>query len=261
MAGRGTGAAAVVAIVIAAVAMSGRRRKRPRRIEFEEGEEVYPWPDAPYPEAPPADPDDPWPTWEPEPSYDGLPPWMDDRRDEATTGTLGLMNPIGVTMHQMSVSRSGNQERLLGVLAHFVVTRTGRVMWLHNLDERVGNSQYDQHIQIEVEGNFQSTRGRWFKAETFGQNLLNPEQVEAIQRLLPWLEGYLDRNPDGYWELTGHSMAASPQRRGNDPGPEVWQASAPILMRPGWELGPVLTEHGGEPIADKWWTYQAVGVA
>lgn len=206
----------------------------------------------------------------PGPGGNGMPSWMVDRRDDADQDTLygsgnHVIDPIGVTLHQMGLSRTtseGSQpDRLLRVHAHFVVMRDGRVLWLFDPDQRIANSQYNRtHVQIEVEGNFQSKRGRWHSGDTFGRHNLNPEQVVALRRLLVWLEQRMGRNENGKLELTGHSMAASPSRRGNDPGPEVWQAAAWVLDRPVWEMGPVLSEHNGVPIDDAWWTYEAVSV-
>lgn len=169
--------------------------------------------------------------------------------------------PVGVTLHQMGISRTSSAgshpEKLLKTAGHFVVMRDGRVLWLHPLDKRVKNSAYKDAIQVEVEGNFQSTRGKWWvgSSGTLPTHNLNPEQAVALTRLLAMLEPYLTPNEYGRFELSGHRMAASKSRRGNDPGPEVWTASAPFALARNWQLGPVLGE--GTDIPSDWYDYEA----
>lgn len=169
--------------------------------------------------------------------------------------------PVGVTLHQMGLSRSSasgsHPEKLLKTAAHFVVMRDGRVLWLHPLDKRVKNSGYKDAIQVEVEGNFQSTRGKWWvgSSGTLPKHTLNPAQAVALPRLLAMLEPWLTPNEYGLFELSGHRMAASKSRRGNDPGPEVWTASAPWALNRNWQLGPVLGE--GTDIPSDWYNYVA----
>ena len=181
-----------------------------------------------------------------------------DQADASKRWENRAFNPVGVTLHQMGVSRSADPDDLTGVAGHFVIMRDGRVLWLHNLDKRVKNSAYKNAIQVEVEGNFQSTRGKWWRGSTgnLPVHTLNPAQARSLPLLLATLEPWLTPNSRGKFELGGHRMAASKARRGNDPGPEIWTAAAPWALGGNWELAPLLGE--GTAIPAKWYDYTAV---
>jgi len=181
-----------------------------------------------------------------------------DLADSSKRWENRTFEPVGVTLHQMGVSRSADPDDLTGVAGHFVLMRDGRVLWLHNLDKRVKNSAYSDMIQIEVEGNFQSTRGKWWRGSSgnLPMHTLNPAQARSLPLLLATLEPWLQPNSRGKFQLTGHRMAASKARRGNDPGPEIWTAVAPWALAGNWELGRLIGE--GTAIPSSWYDYTAV---
>lgn len=167
-------------------------------------------------------------------------------------------DPVGVTLHQMGVSRSAEPDKLRKTAAHFVVMRDGRVLWLHPLDKRVKSTSYRNSIQVEVEGNFQSTRGKWWRGSsgTLPIHTLNPQQAIATRKLLEVLEPWLTPNSRGKYLLSAHRMGASLERRGNDPGPEVWTAAAPWALSGNWELDRLIGEGTMPP--DEWYSYTPV---
>jgi len=162
----------------------------------------------------------------------------------------------------MGLSRSSattsHPEKLTGVAGHFVLMRDGRVLWNHPLNKRVKNSQYDDAIQVEVEGNFQSERGKWWRGSSGNLPIhtLNPKQAVAIRKLTVLLEPYLTPNERGKFELTTHRMAQ--KNKPIDAGPEIWTAVANFALARNWELGSILGD--GQPIPTEWWNYTATPV-
>lgn len=134
------------------------------------------------------------------------------------------------------------------VRAHFVVRQDGSILMLHhplvrmNVGSGVCNAK---GVTIEMAGSYASDRGKWYKPEKFGRDVLGPVQVEAGRDLMRWLcAEYPIRLVIAHRHIEG-------ARRGNCPGPAIWGALGQ------WSIDTLgLTEPaplpGGLAIPDSW---------
>jgi hypothetical protein len=197
----------------------------------------------------------------PTPGAPAARPWtpaIEDRRALADADSRYRAmkgKPIGVTLHATGFSRGDRDNAYDRVHAHYVITPGGKILWLHPHDVRVRNAfDYRRSIQIEMVGNFRSSRGKSYKPEKFGTHDLTPEQARAGRFLLDYL-----RNSgaiEGQGEVTAHRQ--SNRQRGNDPGPEVWREIGQwAIDERGWTLGPTI-KNKGKGIPDSWKTERRI---
>lgn len=127
-----------------------------------------------------------------------------------------------VVLHQMGGDRnnSTDPEDFLGVTAHYIVLRDGRVYQLWDWDDRLPSSdKLNEHsLAIEFAGNFPSdslsTDPRDYADPSAGMDQLSVAQARSGRKLLRYL------NQNGIENVYAHIQAA----RKNCPGPDVWGA-------------------------------------
>jgi hypothetical protein len=131
-----------------------------------------------------------------------------------------------------------------------VILPDGRVAQLHPTSARLIASHdfNDRSVAIEFAGNLRSTRGQWWKPETYGRDTLTAEQIESGRKLLRVLAS------QGVRSVFGHRQSYS--GRGNDPGPEIWGSVGQwaIEMLGMSDGGPGYAVGSGRPIPDEWRT-------
>lgn len=144
----------------------------------------------------------------------------------------------GIMLHQTACMMGERPERYLGTGAHYVVTRNGQVLWLHDETDRIvhGNAGNAQCVGIECDGLYAGIENTpstvWNDPSTpFVETAQSPTDaliagaIEACRRI--------KRNIDAHGgELRGifsHRQASESRR--NDPGSAIWQRVALPLMR------------------------------
>jgi hypothetical protein len=166
----------------------------------------------------------------------------------------------GITLHQTACRLGENPRRWAGVGAHLGVTRSGQVIWLHDVEKVVihGNGFNASTIGIEMDGTYEGVEGDrrtfWRPKEDPRREPQNPtlELVEAAKSTIRWLCEHVKRH-GGRLELLVAHRQASNQRR-SDPGSALWQRVAMPLHE---ELrlhdgGPGHTVGSGYPIPEAW---------
>lgn len=161
-----------------------------------------------------------------------------------------------VVLHQMGLSRGNDLRRYLQVTSHFVILPDGTVAQLHPMSAQLLASHDFNHrsVAIEFAGNLRSTRGQWWRPETYGRDTLTAAQVESGRKLLRELGKH------GVRFVYAHRQSFI--ERGNDPGPEIWAsvgqwAVDTLGMSDG---GPGFVVGSGQPIPDEWRTAGAAGL-
>lgn len=167
----------------------------------------------------------------------------------------------GVCLHQTACNMGERIARYDTIGAHFVVTRAGKVLWMHDLDRVVvhGHGWNAQCVGIEIDGLYAGVEGDpstvWDDPTTGVREVaqhVTPEAMESARQLVRWIVGEVERNGGKVNALVAHRQAADSRR--NDPGSAIWQAVALPLHA---ELG--LTDGGvgfrlgtGYPIPEAW---------
>lgn len=152
----------------------------------------------------------------------------------------------GVCLHQTACNMGERPERYDTLGAHFAVLRSGRVVWVHDMDRVVwhGNSWNAGTVGIEIDGLFPGVLGDestvWndpsTKIREVGQRV-TPEQIEATKQLVRWICSVVASHAGDVCALVAHRQASEDRR--DDPGSEAWQTIALPLHA---ELG--LTDGG-----------------
>jgi N-acetyl-anhydromuramyl-L-alanine amidase AmpD len=156
----------------------------------------------------------------------------------------------GITLHQTACVLGTRDERWDTLGAHFGVMRSGRVVWLHDLNKVVWHAQgwSQQCIGIEIDGLFpgDAEHNVWDNPQTSIHEQATPlldVQVTATLQLIRWLYTEVQRNGGGLKVLGAHRQAYAERR--DDPGAEIWQrialpASSELGLNdggPGFKIG------------------------
>lgn len=158
-----------------------------------------------------------------------------------------------VVLHQMGCAGWKDSSASWGrVKAHYIVRRDGVIVCNHDpvWCLTTGSNYANEHcITLEFEGNYPSTRGKWFKPEKFGAHQLRdaPKQVEAGRLLLQRLH---ETYPIEY--VYAHRQWR--KRKGNCCGPDLWREVGKFAIEklglsdggPGWH------HPHGAPIPNNW---------
>jgi hypothetical protein len=154
----------------------------------------------------------------------------------------------GVVLHQMAFQRGADPRKYLGVTAHYVITTDGTIAQLHPHDAKLWASDgfNSETVAVEFAGNFQSSRGLWWRPEDYGADVPTAAQIRAGRQLMRRLHA------QGITSMYAHRQATA--NKGNDPGPEIWMGVAEWARRvvgmddggPGYALA------DGLPIPDEW---------
>lgn len=167
-----------------------------------------------------------------------------------------LKDVTGVCLHQTACLLGERPERWDTVGAHFGVTRSGKVIWLHGEDRLVmhGNGWNAKTIGIEIDGLYAGVEGDpstvWDDPSTPSRErgmTVTPEAMSAARELVRWL---CTRNT-GIKVLVAHRQSSKDRR--NDPGSEIWrQVALPLHAELGLSDGGVGFEIGGYAVPESW---------
>jgi N-acetyl-anhydromuramyl-L-alanine amidase AmpD len=192
------------------------------------------------------------------------PPNFYDRRKYAAQSHGGhavFARPIsrvtGVCLHQTACVLGERIGRYDTVGAHFAITRSGKIIWLHDFDRQVAaaNGWNDGTVSIEVDGLYAGVEGDpstvWDDPSTpekeVGQTLTS-ETVEALKQLLRWIKSQLGPQMNA---IVAHRQAS--ENRRNDPGSAIWAIALLMHAELGCSDGGVgFTLGNGLPIPEKW---------
>jgi hypothetical protein len=154
-----------------------------------------------------------------------------------------------LVLHQAGFSRGSDITKYDKITAHFVILPDGTITQNHPMTSYLysSNGLNRGSVAVEFVGNFPSTRGRYYKPEKFGKNMLTQAQIEAGL----YLVGYLVKEINLTHILAHRQSNGS---RANCPGPDVWrqvgQRSIEILgLKDG---GPDFSVGTGRAIPDSW---------
>jgi peptidoglycan hydrolase-like protein with peptidoglycan-binding domain len=162
-----------------------------------------------------------------------------------------------LVLHQMACcfARKDPLKNYLRTNSHFVILSDGRILQLHPITELLWASHgfNKGSVAVEFAGNFPSTRGRWWKGETYGRNQVTPAQIEAGRYLVRHLIRTM-----GLTHILAHRQSSA--TRENDPGPDIWYHVGQWAIEnhglkdggPGFKVG------GGNSIPDLWRTWGRV---
>ncbi len=163
----------------------------------------------------------------------------------------------GICLHQTACYMGERPQRYDNTGAHVVVTRAGKVIWLHDWNRKVAaaNGWNNGTVSIEVDGLYAGVEGDpstvWDDPSTpFKEKgmTLTPESVKALKETVRWIKSQVP----GITKLVSHRQSSGSRR--NDPGSAIWHDAALPLMT---ELN--LSDGGkgfkldnGYPIPEEW---------
>lgn len=167
-----------------------------------------------------------------------------------------LAQVTGICLHQTACMMGERPERYDGTGAHVVVTRAGRVIWLHDWTHRVAaaNGWNYGTVSIEIDGLYAGIDGDdstvWNDPSTprreTGVELL-VTTATAARATIRWICNQLP----GVKLLVSHRQSSRDRR--NDPGSAIWQRVAlPMSKEMGLSDGGPGFTCGGSPIPFEW---------
>lgn len=202
-----------------------------------------------------------------------LPPTLNfhDRRKTAAqghgpgqrwkVGSRPWSKVTGICLHQTACVLGERPERWDTVGAHIGITRSGKVIWLHDFNRVVahGNGWNAQTVGIEIDGLYAGIEGDastvWDDPTTArhetGMEL--PEvQAEAVRQVIRWIIREAAANGGAIGVLVAHRQSSEDRR--NDPGSAIWQRVAlPVSAELGLADGGYGFKLGdGRPIPEAW---------
>lgn len=166
----------------------------------------------------------------------------------------------GVCLHQTACNMGERPERYDTLGAHFAVLRSGRVVWVHDMNRIVwhGNAWNAGTVGIEIDGLFEGVLGDpstlWndpsTKIREVGQRV-TPAQIVATKQLVRWICSEIAKAGGEIKALVAHRQSSKDRR--DDPGSEAWQAIAlPLHAELSLHDGGVGFALGGLPIPEAW---------
>jgi hypothetical protein len=187
-----------------------------------------------------------------------------DRRTTAhlnyTPATRPWKSVTGICLHQTACLLGERPARWDTVGAHIGVTRSGRVIWLHDFDRIVwhGNRWNAGTVGIEIDGLYEGVKGNpktvWDDPSTATHEqgmIATPEAIEATKQTIRWICSVVAENGGAVKALVAHRQSSMNRR--NDPGSELWQAVAlPLHAELKLNDGGVGFTVGGLPIPEEW---------
>ena len=157
--------------------------------------------------------------------------------------------------HQMGVGVWREDNPMFAkVRAHYVGQQSGRVIMNHDplCRLRYGSGVVNNCcITIECAGNYETSRGKWWKPEKMGRDLLadHPEQVAAVREFV----ASLCESFPSITTITGHRAIS--RGKSGCPGPDLYREIVMWAVRElGLDEGPTLK--GGAVIPESWRTSQ-----
>lgn len=174
----------------------------------------------------------------------------------------------GITYHQTACDMGETDTRYYGIGAHFVVLRSGRVLWMCDPDRIVyhGNGWNSRCVGIEVNGLYpgladdpstivdEALRTTWDNPATSAREKPMPVTTTAaiaLRNLTRWLKWHGEKNGASVRFLVAHRQSSMDRR--NDPGETLWrQCAVPLHAELGLSDGGVGFKIGGYPIPRQW---------
>ena len=168
----------------------------------------------------------------------------------------------GVVLHQTASVFGELPRRWAGVGAHFGVTRSGQVIWLHDFEKIVwhANRFNGFTVGIEMDGTYAGIEGDdrtfWRPAEDPHRRAQTPTDalVGAAQATVRWICEEVARRGGRVERLLAHRQASN--ARQSDPGSALWKrvarplhADASLGLTDG---GPGYVVGTGLPIPEAW---------
>lgn len=167
----------------------------------------------------------------------------------------------GVCLHQTACVLGERNERWLNVGCHVGITRSGKILWLHDFDKLVihGHGWNAQTVGFEIDGLYAGIQGDprtvWDDRSTpqHEQGMsIRPEQMDAARVAVRWVYDTIASRWGKMRALVAHRQSTDDRR--TDPGSAIWQAVALPLHKelglsdggPGFVLGK------GQPIPEAW---------
>lgn len=211
------------------------------------------------------------------PAYESaslLPPNFHDIRDQAAAlakkspnvrkkdsgRTRDWAEVTGICLHQTAVVLGERVGRWASLGAHLGVTRSGKIIWVHDFDKIIyhGNGFNNRTIGIEIDGRYEGVEGdrRTFwrpeEGKTLNPTPLTDECIEAAKAAIRWAHDYVERRGGDLKVLVAHRQSSSTRR--SDPGSAIWQRVA-LPMASELELGDGGKDFqigSGRPIPESW---------
>lgn len=166
----------------------------------------------------------------------------------------------GICLHQTACLLGERDERWDSVGAHVGITRSGKVIWLHDFDRIVahGNGWNAQTVGIEIDGLYAGIEGDqrtvWDDPSTPSREVgmqLTAESVEATKQTIRWICQRVLAHAGRVKVLVAHRQSSKDRR--NDPGSAIWQAVALPMHAELWlDDGGAGFAIGGYPIPREW---------
>lgn len=220
---------------------------------------------------PPVRPEGPGPTEPvippPAPTHSAprTPSKLYDRRANASKkhdyGKRDWSKVTGICLHQTACVLGENPPRWDTVGCHVGITKTGKVVWLHDFDRLIvhGNGWNTQTVGIEIDGLYAGVEGDpktvWDDPSTphkeVGQ-VLTQDAIDSTQEAIRWIYDRVAAHGGQVKALVAHRQAS--ENRRNDPGSAIWKAIAlPMAVEfdlsdggAGFKIGK------GYPIPESW---------
>lgn len=139
----------------------------------------------------------------------------------------------GVCLHQTACLLGERPARWDTVGAHVGVTRSGKVIHLHDFNRVVwhGNGWNNGTVGIEIDGLYAGVEGDpktvWDDPSTPSREqgmTLTPETIIAARAAVRWICYEVERNGGKVKALVAHRQAS--ENRRNDPGSAIWKEIA-----------------------------------
>lgn len=161
-------------------------------------------------------------------------------------------NIKGIVLHQTGFNWDDNNPNWNKTNTHFVITKAGKILVIHDPTWRLTHSSEDaneQYIAIEHEGNYKSVNQLCYASEKFGcDDQPTKEQIAASRSLIKNLK----LSYPNLKEVTAHIQWQD--GKGNCPGPQIWynigEWSKKNLKLT--DNGPNWSDDRGAPIPLKW---------
>lgn len=160
-----------------------------------------------------------------------------DRRSNASKkhdyGKREWSKVTGICLHQTACVLGEKPPRWDTVGCHIGVTRSGKVIWLHDFNRLVvhGNGWNTQTVGIEIDGLYAGVEGDpktvWDDPSTTKKevgSILTQESIDATQQVIRFIADEIEKNGGKLKAIVAHRQAS--ENRRNDPGSAIWKAIA-----------------------------------
>lgn len=174
----------------------------------------------------------------------------------------------GICDHQTACDMGEREARYYTIGSHFVVLRSGRVLWMCDVDRVVyhGNGWNARTVGIEVNGLYsgleddpdtaqdESLRTTWDDKTTPTREtpmVVTPQSLRGLRDLHRWICWHVRQRGGQVKFLVAHRQSSLDRQ--NDPGQTLWQQGAvPMHAELGLSDGGVGFKIGGYAIPEQW---------